>query len=277
MQKIICALLISINAIMWGMELDELKPKPTCSPAENSLYNLDENNPENQWISKRLLHEVGAYHPKFRITLKLLDTKDRVTIPVALVRALEKLSLVRTLPLDVYKIIENIIYAGENKLLKKQAESYRLYRTVECRIEPSWVHTSVTLPDGTRANALWSAISLQNPVTDQRSLLEGHKNRIHSLMALPNGLLVSGAHDETIKIWNIKTAECIRTLQANDPVCAVVTLPDGKFASKLYHSPTVSIWKPLMQPIKKTLINYSIALWPPAIINRIEKVWRDHN
>ena len=276
MQKIVCVLLISINTITWGMKRDITtmhdNSMHNCSPSENKSYNLDENNPQHQWISKRLLHEIGAYHPEFRTTLKMLNTKDRIRIPVALVRALKYLSLVTTLPLDVYRIIEREIYANENQLLELQAESYRVYRKVECPIQESWIHTFVTLPNGIRANALWDIISLRNPVTNQCSLLHGHKNRINALVALPNGLLVSGAHDETIKIWNITTAECVKTLTTEDPVCAVVTLTDAKFASASHNSPIVSIWKPLMRPIKKTLINYSIALWPSAVISRIEKV-----
>jgi WD40 repeat protein len=41
----------------------------------------------------------------------------------------------------------------------------------------------------------------------------GHQNRIRGLQFHPNGrAIVSGSFDETIRVWDIETGECIKKL-----------------------------------------------------------------
>jgi len=45
--------------------------------------------------------------------------------------------------------------------------------------------------------------------------LTGHINTVRSIIFSPDGLMVaSGGEDETIRLWNIETGVCIKTLKA---------------------------------------------------------------
>lgn len=43
--------------------------------------------------------------------------------------------------------------------------------------------------------------------------LEGHSSSIHCIQILSDEMLVSGSADNTIKIWNFKNGDCIKTLE----------------------------------------------------------------
>ena len=43
------------------------------------------------------------------------------------------------------------------------------------------------------------------------STLNGHTSYVYSVAILPNGNIVSGSYDKTIKIWNSETGAEIRT------------------------------------------------------------------
>ncbi|MGD1905857.1 MAG: WD40 repeat domain-containing protein [Leptolyngbyaceae cyanobacterium] len=48
--------------------------------------------------------------------------------------------------------------------------------------------------------------------------LEGHSNSVTSFALSPdNQFLVSGSYDETAKLWNVETGECLKTFRAPRP------------------------------------------------------------
>lgn len=57
----------------------------------------------------------------------------------------------------------------------------------------------------------------------------GHHNYIYSLAFSPKGnIIVSGSYDETIFIWDVRTARVLRSLPAHsDPVGGVDFVRDG--------------------------------------------------
>ena len=44
------------------------------------------------------------------------------------------------------------------------------------------------------------------------------------MAVLPDGLLVSGSDDATIRIWNVERDECLQTLEGHDGVSFVIDL-----------------------------------------------------
>lgn len=63
-----------------------------------------------------------------------------------------------------------------------------------------------------------------------RQVLKGHKGWVRFASASENfSLIVSTSLDNTIKIWNTESGECIQTIEDNkDWVYAAVFSPDGK-------------------------------------------------
>jgi WD40 repeat protein len=48
--------------------------------------------------------------------------------------------------------------------------------------------------------------------------LRGHSDKVWSVAFSRDGqTLISGSQDETVKIWNVKTGECLKTLVAARP------------------------------------------------------------
>ena len=48
--------------------------------------------------------------------------------------------------------------------------------------------------------------------------LSGHTNQVWSVSFSPDGrTLVSGSHDQAIKLWDVETGECLKTLKTDKP------------------------------------------------------------
>jgi WD40 repeat protein len=73
-----------------------------------------------------------------------------------------------------------------------------------------------------------------------------HTGAIQSLAYLQaHHMLASGSNDHTIKLWNISTGKCLRTLTGHwHYVYPLVALPDGNLASASGDG-TIKIWDPL--------------------------------
>lgn len=73
-----------------------------------------------------------------------------------------------------------------------------------------------------------------------------HKKNRHSsvdcCVVLPDGRIASGLSDKTIRIWDIDTGECLRTLNEHtDRVCSLAVLRDGRIVSGSGDR-TIRIW-----------------------------------
>ncbi len=74
-------------------------------------------------------------------------------------------------------------------------------------------------------------------------ILTGHTDSINSLAVLPDGLLVSGSLDKTIRIWSPKSGEAIKILTGHTNwICSLAVLLDGSLASGSFDR-TIRIWK----------------------------------
>ena len=62
------------------------------------------------------------------------------------------------------------------------------------------------------------------------SILSGHKAWVMAVTFSPDGkILASGSNDETIRLWNVETGQCLKTLRGHNsrlPVEAMIQLFD---------------------------------------------------
>jgi WD40 repeat protein len=58
-------------------------------------------------------------------------------------------------------------------------------------------------------------------------LLTGHKKDVRAVAYAPDGRLVSGGGDRTVRVWDPVTGACLTTIKAVGPVYAVAAAPDG--------------------------------------------------
>jgi hypothetical protein len=56
--------------------------------------------------------------------------------------------------------------------------------------------------------------------------LVGHTKDVRTVAYLPDGRLVSGGSDRTVRVWNPVSGECVHTIRAGTPVYAVAVSPD---------------------------------------------------
>ena len=75
-------------------------------------------------------------------------------------------------------------------------------------------------------------------------LEKGHSSFIYSVSISPDGkYIVSGSNDRRIKIWDIKTAECLNTLEGHSSSINSITIsPDGKYIVSGRSDGKIEIW-----------------------------------
>uniref|UniRef100_A0A1B0G4D6 Ribosome biogenesis protein BOP1 homolog n=1 Tax=Glossina morsitans morsitans TaxID=37546 RepID=A0A1B0G4D6_GLOMM len=72
---------------------------------------------------------------------------------------------------------------------------------------------------------------LQPFPTVQSMIYEGHKDLVRRISVEPKGeYMVSGSDDKTVKIWEIATGRCIRTIETEDVVRSVAWCPNPKLS-----------------------------------------------
>jgi WD40 repeat protein len=66
----------------------------------------------------------------------------------------------------------------------------------------------------------------------EKRTLVGHTGWVWCVASLPDGRLVSGSEDGTIRAWNVATCECLASATpGRGPVHALAALPDGRIAA----------------------------------------------
>ena len=72
--------------------------------------------------------------------------------------------------------------------------------------------------------------------------LIGHTGAVYSVCVLPNGQLVSGSHDKTLRIWDVKSGDCEQILTGHTNIVkCVCVLPNGQLVSGSWDN-TLRIW-----------------------------------
>jgi WD40 repeat protein len=73
-------------------------------------------------------------------------------------------------------------------------------------------------------------------------ILEGHASVVRALQLLRENFLASCSADKTIKLWNLKSFCCVRTIEAHhDSITHLKLLNDGLLASCSYDK-TIKFW-----------------------------------
>jgi len=85
-------------------------------------------------------------------------------------------------------------------------------------------------------------MSAMKSSTTASTTLGSHERAVYSVVVLPNGRLASGSADNTIRIWNLETGECLRVLEGHtDWVHTLAVLPNGYLVSASGDN-TIRIW-----------------------------------
>lgn len=134
-------------------------------------------------------------------------------------------------------------------------------RTQVLRIHTSTVMDLAVLSDGQLVSAggikdtniyIWDLSILPTDQGFRRSITEvcpGHDNlgkvehtdSVRSLVVLPDGRLVSGSRDKTIRIWDLVTGTCQVLDEYNDGIVCLLVLSDGRLVCG-FHDKTIRIW-----------------------------------
>jgi WD40 repeat protein len=72
--------------------------------------------------------------------------------------------------------------------------------------------------------------------------LEGHTAAVSCVALLPDGRLVSGSYDNTVRVWDIESGACPLVLRGHEKsVFKLIVLPDGRLASASWDD-TFILW-----------------------------------
>jgi WD40 repeat protein len=74
--------------------------------------------------------------------------------------------------------------------------------------------------------------------------LEGRKSRVMSVSVIPDGRrAVSGSEDKTLRVWDLESGKCLRSLQGHTEVVSSVSVtPDGRRAVSGSEDTTLRVW-----------------------------------
>lgn len=88
-------------------------------------------------------------------------------------------------------------------------------------------------------------------------ILTGHTHHVNSIdYNVKGNLIVSGAADENIRLWDVRQSKCLRILAAHsDPVTAVGFAPDGTIVVSASHDGLIRLWDTATGQCLKTLVS----------------------
>ena len=110
----------------------------------------------------------------------------------------------------------------QNNLFK--IEDWKIYRSITATSENS----------NSKIGTIFGSSSLYT--------LSGHTHTIRYIAVTPDGKIISGSFDDTLKIWDIATGKLLHTLEGHTDFVYIVRItPDGKIISGSFDG-TLKIW-----------------------------------
>lgn len=94
--------------------------------------------------------------------------------------------------------------------------------------------------------------------------LEGHKGGVRSAVFSPEGLIVSGGWDKTVRFWDPKTGELKKTLTDTQDCFFPSFSRDGKSLVTASSATEASVWDPATGKLRFRLIGHKDAAWTAA-------------
>jgi F-box/WD-40 domain protein 7 len=85
---------------------------------------------------------------------------------------------------------------------------------------------------------------------------EGHREWIRCIKCISKYKLISGSDDYSIKVWNLETGECLRTLKGHEDSVTCFEFLDEKLISGSWDG-TIKIWDLSKYECLKTLVGHS--------------------
>ena len=108
--------------------------------------------------------------------------------------------------------------------------------------------------------------SLAEPGGPLERILEGHTNWVHALAVTADGQrIVSGSHDNTVRVWNLASGRLERTLEGHTSwVYAVAVTADGRIVSGSTDG-TVRVWNLASGRLERTLEGHTSGVHAVAV------------
>jgi WD40 repeat protein len=109
-------------------------------------------------------------------------------------------------------------------------------------------------------------LKLKDPDPKNPKILKGHNNRIRKVVFSQDGrLLASGSDDQTIKVWEVETGQCIHTLQKHqDRVLTVAFHPDSQILASGGDDRIIRLWNISTGECLNTLEGHKSWIWSIA-------------
>ena len=115
-----------------------------------------------------------------------------------------------------------------------------------------------------------SAGSFEKSRLELVGTLQGHSWYVESVSFSPDGTkAVSGSWDKTVKLWDVKSGECLQTLEGHSGrVSSVSFSPDGTqvaSGSGTYYGGEMKLWDMANGECLQTLEGHSRGVWSVCV------------
>lgn len=107
-----------------------------------------------------------------------------------------------------------------------------------------------------------------NPFTIVRTtILTGHSDDVYAL-CIKDNLIISGSHDNTIKIWNANDMKCLATLEGHDDVITRLCTTNGMLVSSSSDW-SIKVWSLDTYECLCTLNGHEGTVWSVFAVNNV--------